>query len=274
MNDNDSNMIYYRTVMEKAVEWDISPRHVQYLCKQGRIEGAIKKAGAWFIPDNVSKPVQYTKSGAALFQFVGTKEKIFNCAIELISSKGYEAVSIKDIADTVGITQSSMYNHFKSKQEILDTIYDFYSYHYLKDRPSFKEIDPILQNGSLMDMIKCVTYKFSDDYVRQMSAITGIVFYRCAIDERAKELTQSLMINEGVRFVQAVFDRAVEIGRIAPIDTHAMAVFINSIKIYMFHLWMVDPSLDTTKEARENEKQLYQYASRLLTDLKFPDVNN
>ena len=271
MKNKDPHMIDFRTVTEKAEEWNVSPRHIQYLCKQGRIEGAVKKAGVWFIPDNVPKPVQYTKSGATLFHFVGTKKKIFDCAIELISSRGYDAVSIKDIADTVGITQSSMYNHFKSKQEILDTIYDFYSYHYLEDRPSFKEIEPILQNGSLVDIIKCVTYKFNDNYVKQMSAITGIVFYRCAIDERAKELTQSLMINEGNKYVKAVFDRAVEIGRIAPIDTSAMALFINSIKIYMFHLWMVDSSLDTSMEAWENEEKLFQYASRLLIDLKFPN---
>ena len=51
-----------------------------------------------------------------------TKEKILNKALTLFSSKGFEAVSVKEIAADVGIKDSSLYKHFKSKQEIFDTI--------------------------------------------------------------------------------------------------------------------------------------------------------
>jgi len=273
MSNNNSKGIFYKTVREKAAEWSVSTRHLQYLCKKGRIEGVIKKAGVWFIPDDAPIPVQHSKSNVN-YNFVGTKKKIFICATSLIKSKGFETVSIKDIADNVGITQSSVYNHFKSKQEILDTIYDFYRYHFLKDRPSLEDIDPILKNGSLVDIIRCVTYSFKEDCIRQMSDITAIVYYRCSIDIEAKELVETLLINEGVTFVEAVFNRAVELGRLAPLDTHAMAVFINSVKIYVFQIWIVDPSLDTSMKAREDEIKLFQYASRLLTDLKFPNESN
>lgn len=266
-------MMNYKTVAEKASEWNTSTRHLQYLCKKGSIKGAVKKAGVWFIPDDASIPVQYSKSDGKQFHFVGTKKKIFECAIELFKSKGFELVSIKDIADDVGITQSSMYNHFKSKQEILDTIYDFYCYYFHKDLPSFEDIEIVLQNGSLVDILRSTTFVYHADYARQMSSIIPIVFYRCAIDERAKEIIQSLMIESGVKIVEAVFDRAVEIGRLAPMDTHAMAVFINSIKLYSLHIWIADPSPGTSAEMREDEISLYRHAVRLLTDLKFPNEN-
>lgn len=53
---------------------------------------------------------------------MGTKENIINNSLKLFSVGGYDAVSMRDIADSVGIRQSSIYKHFKSKQDILDTI--------------------------------------------------------------------------------------------------------------------------------------------------------
>lgn len=51
-----------------------------------------------------------------------TKEKIVDEALSLFSVKGYKGTSVKNIADAVGIKDSSLYKHFKSKHEILDTI--------------------------------------------------------------------------------------------------------------------------------------------------------
>jgi AcrR family transcriptional regulator len=51
-----------------------------------------------------------------------TKEKILYEALTLFSNFGYEAVTIREIAGAVGIKESSLYNHFKSKRDILDTI--------------------------------------------------------------------------------------------------------------------------------------------------------
>jgi AcrR family transcriptional regulator len=51
-----------------------------------------------------------------------TKEKILYEALELFSVKGYDAVSLRDIAARVGIKESSLYNHFSSKRAIFDGI--------------------------------------------------------------------------------------------------------------------------------------------------------
>lgn len=54
-----------------------------------------------------------------------TKEKITESALELFSQRGYDGVSIRDIARAVGIRESSIYNHFESKRDIFDSILDF-----------------------------------------------------------------------------------------------------------------------------------------------------
>ena len=51
-----------------------------------------------------------------------TKQEILEAALNLFSVQGYEATSISQIADAVGIRKASMYSHFGSKQEILDAL--------------------------------------------------------------------------------------------------------------------------------------------------------
>ncbi len=57
---------------------------------------------------------------------MSNKEKIFNVSIDLFSRHGYDGVSIRQIASEVGIKESSIYNHYKSKESILNSILEFY----------------------------------------------------------------------------------------------------------------------------------------------------
>ncbi len=45
-----------KSVREKAEEWGITPRRVQILCGEGRVEGAVRVGRAWVIPDDAKKP--------------------------------------------------------------------------------------------------------------------------------------------------------------------------------------------------------------------------
>lgn len=51
-----------------------------------------------------------------------TKEDILLAALRLFADKGYDGVSVRDIAEEVGIRQSSLYKHYESKQDIFDQI--------------------------------------------------------------------------------------------------------------------------------------------------------
>ena len=51
-----------------------------------------------------------------------TKGRILSAALELFSKRGYEAVTVEQIAQAVGIKAPSLYKHFKSKRDIFDSI--------------------------------------------------------------------------------------------------------------------------------------------------------
>ena len=51
-----------------------------------------------------------------------TKERILSEALTLFAQKGYEAVSVEEIAAAVGIKAPSLYKHYKGKRDIFDHI--------------------------------------------------------------------------------------------------------------------------------------------------------
>ena len=51
-----------------------------------------------------------------------TKQEILNAALDLFSVQGFEATSISQIANAVGIRKASLYSHFENKQAILVAI--------------------------------------------------------------------------------------------------------------------------------------------------------
>lgn len=50
------------------------------------------------------------------------KQEILEASLELFSVQGFEATSISQIANAVGIRKASLYSHFENKQAILDAL--------------------------------------------------------------------------------------------------------------------------------------------------------
>ncbi|MCS6867707.1 TetR/AcrR family transcriptional regulator, partial [Thermus sp.] len=53
---------------------------------------------------------------------VPTKDRILEEAAKLFTEKGYEATSVQDIAQAVGLSKAALYHHFAGKEEVLYAI--------------------------------------------------------------------------------------------------------------------------------------------------------
>jgi len=261
-------MFAHKTVEEKAIEWGVTIRHVQYLCRAEKIDGAVKRAGAWFIPDDAANPLKNSKNSNKPFEFIGTKKNIFDNAIKLFTQKGYENVSINDIADSVGIRQSAVYNHFKSKQEILDTIYGFYYHHWILNRPNIDYLKKLIKDGSRMiDIItKGFLYLFDERVVEQMSDVVKIIMQRVSTDPKAAGLFQKLLLEEGIDFVENGLGITIKEGRYAPFDTHIISVLINCVRLYRLLWWITDPSHEISIKLEKEELAMYEIIASFLPE--------
>ena len=82
---------------------------------------------------------------------MNTKEKIFEVSLDLFSKKGYDSVSLREIAEEVGIKKSSIYSHYSSKEAILMDIFNQFTKSFEIDDEEIQldENNPLLENPEL-----------------------------------------------------------------------------------------------------------------------------
>lgn len=51
-----------------------------------------------------------------------TRTRIQAVALELFTEQGYDATSLREIAERLGVTKAALYYHFKSKEEIVESM--------------------------------------------------------------------------------------------------------------------------------------------------------
>ncbi len=95
-----------------------------------------------------------------------TYHKILNAAYELFSEKGYEATGISMIVERAGVSKGALYHYFKSKEELLFSVFEMVLSEALKENTlkiPFQE-DP---KKALLDMgYHMIAYTKNDRYYK------------------------------------------------------------------------------------------------------------
>ncbi|MEQ1489136.1 MAG: TetR/AcrR family transcriptional regulator [Terricaulis sp.] len=52
------------------------------------------------------------------------RDRILECAVDLFAAYGFEAMTMRMLGDAVGLDNSSLYRHFASKTELVNTVLD------------------------------------------------------------------------------------------------------------------------------------------------------
>ena len=135
-----------------------------------------------------------------------TKEKIFDVSIDLFSQHGYDGVSIRQIAKEVGIKESSIYNHYKSKESILESILNYYISEMIKEEA------PIMQSRENLDMDFSQFYKEgSDRFISKLSEermmkITRIFLVESYHNEKIKNFVKEAIIGYAIKGWEDLFE--------------------------------------------------------------------
>ena len=109
------------------------------------------------------------------------KEEIIMATLELASINGLKAVSMSMIANKVGIKKPSLYKHFTSKEEIVNSMYQ-----YLRDKAKDKiNIVPIDNKVSFEGKSAYLILKsMVDSYINMTRDSNMLMFYKVIYSER------------------------------------------------------------------------------------------
>lgn len=53
-----------------------------------------------------------------------TRQRIQDVALELFAARGYEKTSLREIAEHLGVTKAALYYHFKTKEDIVISLFE------------------------------------------------------------------------------------------------------------------------------------------------------
>lgn len=161
-----------------------------------------------------------------------TKEIILFESLKLFADKGYDGVTVRDIAAEVGIKQSSLYKHFSSKQEIFDTLVSAMQLRFRYASTSFK-----LPNGELQEMAKKYAtggnevlkkisseifhFYLKDPYASQFRKMLSIEKYK---NKEIDRIYREVYIDTAISYQATLFDEMIKQGYMRQANPEVMAL--------------------------------------------------
>ena len=130
---------------------------------------------------------------------ISNKEKIFDKSIDLFSKFGYNGVSIRQIASSVGIKESSVYNHYKSKESILNSILDYYIDEMTSDEISINEASENLDVNFEYFYKTGLNLYISKLKQPQIMKITRIILIESYHNEKIKNFIKNSIIEQALQ---------------------------------------------------------------------------
>jgi AcrR family transcriptional regulator len=166
----------------------------------------------------------------------GTRDRILEAAIDLFSKKGYDAVSMQDIADAVGIRKSSIYSHFKGKDEILQSILSMFIAELAR---TGKSDDALIETylstlgpGGLMAAAgKQFEDRMQSPRLRKVWRMIAMEVYRNAM---IRSFFEREMLEKPARFWEKAFRAMMDRGMIRRTDPAVLAREYHAFNIYLY----------------------------------------
>jgi AcrR family transcriptional regulator len=154
-----------------------------------------------------------------------TKERIIEVAIDRFAVKGFDAVSLREIAEAVGIKKASLYSHFMTKEEILETILDYPMKMTEKTEPHDIGTEELIVSMGLEKFMALggeLTISWMEE--PHMEKIFRIICVELYHNDQVKAFYNSMFIDVTYSFWTRIFDLMIKHKLIKPIDTKVLAL--------------------------------------------------
>jgi AcrR family transcriptional regulator len=133
-----------------------------------------------------------------------TKDKILKAALKLFSSKGYKATTVRDIAGAIGIKQSALYNHFKNKDEILETLVSNLTSSAIVTIFDDKDTQELHKQGKSLLMSIATTFKLIS-FDGQNEALFKLLMQEIYNNQHIRDIYNEYYYHENVKKLSSLF---------------------------------------------------------------------
>ena len=182
---------------------------------------------------------------------IDTRQRLLNSARDLLHSRSYGHVGVKEICDMAGVQKGSFYHFFPSKQELTLAVLDEF-YLIMKEAVFAQAFRPELSPMQRLAVLMENMYAMQKTIKEQSGKILGCPYGNIAseLSTQDEPIRQRLanLFQQMAAALQATLDEAVSKGEIAPCNTAATATAMFS---YMEGLMLLAKTRNDPEVIRE-----------------------
>ena len=151
-----------------------------------------------------------------------TKEKILKVSLKLFATKGYKATTVRDIAGAMGVKQSALYNHFKNKDEILETLISNLTSSAIVTLFDGKDAQELQKQGKALLASIATTFKLLS-FDGQNEALYKLLMQEIFRNERIREIYNEHFYQENVKKLSGILFSMMQAEQIKSFDPLLLA---------------------------------------------------
>ena len=174
-----------------------------------------------------------------------TKEKILMASLQLFARDGYEAVSVRNIAEDLGITKGALYRHYINKRDIFDRIVERMVQidaerargHKMPDE-TYESIPDAYENTSVQSILDYTIEQFrfwtEDEFASNFRKMLALEQYRNA---EMAELYSQCIVTGPVDYLEDLFREMMKKGVLKEEDPRQLAVEYYAVLFLLIHMF-------------------------------------
>ena len=182
---------------------------------------------------------------------MNTREKIINASVDLFNEKGISTVTLRDIADHVGISIGNLAYHFKNKDFIIAEIFKMMEAE-RQQRLSEVQMIPSFENANRQTLaILRISLKYRFFYLQTLDILR-------AYPEIAK--MHRKQIENNIEYLNAILAYSVGSGNLKPEPYEGCYRRLSETVWTILHFWMLAQSIRGEKKHSANEARITMWA--------------
>lgn len=152
-----------------------------------------------------------------------TKEKLMDSALKLFSMKGFDGTSVDEIAEAIGIKGPNLYNYFKGKEALLDTLITTSEEVYRTQMNNIASTPRVIRSGKDLKehSLGMLAYTLNSEQAIQMRRLLTIEQFR---NERFAQLATKYSIENMVGLYTGIFREMIKDGLVKDYDPETLAI--------------------------------------------------
>ncbi len=186
---------------------------------------------------------------------INTREIILDVALNLFSKKGYSGVSIRDICKEVGIKESSVYNHFKNKQDIFKMLCQYFIH--VTNEMALSYYKQISESKTVTEeefLFSCKTYV--NDYLMEdkINKFICMLVIEQSTNEEAAKIYHEILFDKALEGQRQLLEWMIKIDFLKEMDLDELVMEYYSPIVYWFHRYLVTDTISQDIKDIMNEK--------------------